>query len=109
MSKPIDPEELSLHVKALLRRSNLVSNHKIIIDDVVIDYDSYTVKKGDEVIELPQKEFLLLYKLLIAYCQLFCLKIHFLCRITVFNCIEYHFIFIHYFVLIPIPNLLDIF
>ena len=32
MSKPIDPEELSLHVKALLRRSNLVSNHKIIID-----------------------------------------------------------------------------
>jgi DNA-binding response OmpR family regulator len=32
--------------------------------DVVLDYDSFTVTKKDETIELPQKEFLLLYKLL---------------------------------------------
>jgi DNA-binding response OmpR family regulator len=31
---------------------------------VVLDYDSFTVSKGSEVVELPQKEFLLLYKLL---------------------------------------------
>ena len=64
MSKPIDPEELSLHVKALLRRANLASDRKLIIGDVILDYDSYTVTKHDEIIELPQKEFQLLYKLL---------------------------------------------
>ena len=32
--------------------------------DVVLDYDSLTVTKGNEVQELPQKEFMLLYKLL---------------------------------------------
>ena len=64
MSKPIDPEELSLHVKALLRRANLASDRRLVIGDVVLDYDSYTVTKKDDVIELPQKEFQLLYKLL---------------------------------------------
>ena len=34
------------------------------IDDVIIDYDSMTVTKNGETQELPQKEFLLLYKLL---------------------------------------------
>ena len=37
---------------------------KIVIGDVVLDYDSQTVRRGDEIQELPQKEFLLLYKLL---------------------------------------------
>jgi len=64
MSKPIDPEELSLHVKALLRRANLASDRRLVIGDVVLDYDSYTVTKNNYVIELPQKEFQLLYKLL---------------------------------------------
>ena len=31
---------------------------------MVLDYDSLTVSRKEEVIELPQKEFLLLYKLL---------------------------------------------
>ena len=31
---------------------------------ILCDYDSFTVSKGNEVVELPQKEFLLLYKLL---------------------------------------------
>lgn len=64
MSKPIDPEELILHIKALLRRTNLTKNHQIVIGDVIIDQESFTVTKNDEVFELPQKEFLLLYKLL---------------------------------------------
>ena len=34
------------------------------IDLVVLDYDSFTVSRGGETQELPQKEFLLLYKLL---------------------------------------------
>lgn len=64
MSKPIDHEELILHINALLRRSNLLSNTQIVIGDVVIDSESFTVTKGDIVIELPQKEFQLLFKLL---------------------------------------------
>ena len=64
MSKPIDTEELLLHVKALLRRAKIVSDRKLVVGDVVLDYDSYTVEKNGEVQELPQKEFLLLFKLL---------------------------------------------
>lgn len=64
MSKPIDPDELLLHIKALLRRYKIASEKKIVIGDVVLDYESYTVSGHGEVIELPQKEFLLLYKLL---------------------------------------------
>lgn len=64
MSKPVDAEELLLHVKALLRRSKIVNERKIVIGDVVLDYDAYTVIGHGENIELPQKEFLLLYKLL---------------------------------------------
>lgn len=64
MSKPIDHEELILHINALLRRANIISNNQIVIGEVVIDQDSFTVTKGEEVIELPQKEFQLLFKLL---------------------------------------------
>ena len=64
MSKPIDPEEMILRIRALLRRSKINSERKIVIGEVEIDYDSLTVKRGDEVQELPQKEFLLLFKLL---------------------------------------------
>lgn len=62
--KPIDEEEMLLRIKALLRRAQINTERKIIIGDVIIDYDSMSVTKGDEVQELPQKEFLLLYKLL---------------------------------------------
>ena len=64
MTKPVDDEEMLFRIKALLRRARIASDRKIIIGDVVIDYDSFTVSKGDNVQELPQKEFLLLYKLL---------------------------------------------
>ncbi len=64
MSKPFDNEELLLHVKALLRRAKIESERKIVVGDAVLDYDSFTVSRPGEQIELPQKEFLLLYKLL---------------------------------------------
>ncbi len=64
MTKPFDEVELILRVKALLRRAKIASDRKIVIGDVVIDYDGLTVTKGDETQELPQKEFMLLYKLL---------------------------------------------
>ena len=64
ITKPIDEEEMLYRIKALLRRAKIASEHKITIGEVVVDYDSLTVTKGDMVQELPQKEFLLLYKLL---------------------------------------------
>lgn len=64
MSKPIDNEELLLHIKALLRRSNMLSEKKLQIGNVVLDYDSLTATRLDESYELPQKEFYLLFKLL---------------------------------------------
>ena len=64
ITKPIDETEMLLRIKALLRRAKIANERKIIIGDVVIDYDSLTVSKNDIVQELPQKEFLLLYKLL---------------------------------------------
>lgn len=64
MVKPVDEEELLLRMKALLRRAKIASERKITIGSVVVDYDSMTVTRGAEMIELPQKEFLLLYRLL---------------------------------------------
>ena len=64
ITKPIDEEEMLLRIKALLRRAQIASEHRMTIGDVVLDYDALTVTKHDETQELPQKEFLLLYKLL---------------------------------------------
>ena len=64
MTKPVEKEEFLYRVKALLRRAKIASERRITVGSVVIDYDSMTVTRGDEVVELPQKEFLLLYKLL---------------------------------------------
>lgn len=64
ITKPIDDEEMLYRIKALLRRAKIASDRRIEIGEVVLDYDSFTVTKGSEVYELPQKEFLLLYKLL---------------------------------------------
>ena len=64
MTKPVNQDEFLYRIKALLRRARIANERKIVVGDVVLDYDSLTVRKGDEVQELPQKEFLLLYKLL---------------------------------------------
>ena len=64
MTKPIDEEEMLLRIRALLRRAKNANDRRIIIGDVVLDYDTLTVSRGSEVQELPRKEFLLLYKLL---------------------------------------------
>ena len=64
ITKPIDETEMLLRIKALLRRAQIANERKIVIGDVTLDYDSLTVTRGNETQELPQKEFLLLYKLL---------------------------------------------
>ncbi len=64
MTKPIDETEMLLRIKALLRRAKIATDRRIVIGDVILNYDSLTVTKGEEKQELPQKEFQLLYKLL---------------------------------------------
>jgi len=64
MTKPIDEEEMLLRIKALLRRAKIVNDRRIEIGDVILDYDALTVTGHGEKQELPQKEFMLLYKLL---------------------------------------------
>lgn len=71
ITKPIDEEEMLLRIHALLRRARIVNEQKIVIGDVILDYKSLTVSKHDEVVELPQKEFQLLYKLLSYPGQIF--------------------------------------
>lgn len=64
MTKPVDEEEMILRIKALLRRAQIVNEHKLVVGEVTLDYDSLTVRRGEESQTLPQKEFYLLYKLL---------------------------------------------
>ena len=70
MVKPVDEEEMILRIAALLRRSRIVSERKLTVGSTVLYYDAFTVRNDGEAVgapggmELPQKEFLLLYKLL---------------------------------------------
>ena len=64
MTKPVDEEEMLLRIRALLRRAQIVSERKIVMGNAVLDYDAMTVSRPGESQTLPQKEFLLLYKLL---------------------------------------------
>lgn len=64
MTKPIDEEEMVLRVGALLRRSKIASERKLSIGSTMLAYDSFSVNVNGEIMELPQKEFLLLFKLL---------------------------------------------
>ena len=64
ITKPVDEEEMLLRIKALLRRAKIAADRRIVVGDVVLDYDAFTVSRPGQTVELPQKEFLLLYKLL---------------------------------------------
>jgi len=71
ITKPISKDKLLLRIKALLRRAQIVNEQKIVIGDVTLDYPSRTVTRKNESQTLPQKEFLLLYKLLSYPGQIF--------------------------------------
>lgn len=64
MVKPVDEEEMILRIAALLRRSKIAGERKLTIGQTTLFYDSFSVKTAEGMIELPQKEFLLLFKLL---------------------------------------------
>ena len=63
MVKPINVNEMVLRVQALLRRAQMINERKQTVGNTVLEYDTFTVKTPEESVTLPQKEFLLLYKL----------------------------------------------
>lgn len=64
MVKPVDVNEMVLRVGALLRRARSVSEKKLSFGATTLEYDHFTVTSPEGTIDLPQKEFMLLYKLL---------------------------------------------
>ncbi|MBR0454649.1 MAG: response regulator transcription factor [Clostridia bacterium] len=63
MVKPINVNEMVLRVGALLRRSQIANERRLTIGQTVLECDSLTVNTGREQMILPQKEFMLLYKM----------------------------------------------
>jgi len=63
MVKPINVNEMVLRVGALLRRAQTMSERRQTIGDTVLECDSLTVTGNGESMILPQKEFMLLYKM----------------------------------------------
>ncbi len=71
LTKPVDEEELILRIRALMRRAKVASEQKITIGSVELDYSSLSAKVNGQDIELTQKEFLLLFKLLSSVGKIF--------------------------------------
>jgi len=66
VTKPVKPKVLVSKVKGLLRRlKKVIANdiNEIIFDDIKIDREKYKVYISDNVLNLPRKEFELLYLL----------------------------------------------
>ena len=63
MVKPVNVNEMVLRVGALLRRAQMINERRQIIGNTVLECDSLSVHIGDESVILPQKEFMLLYKM----------------------------------------------
>ena len=64
MVKPIELAELEMRVRALLRRSHIEMERKLIIGNLVLDADAMTAEIDGEEIAVATREFNILYKLL---------------------------------------------
>ncbi len=63
MVKPVNVNEMVLRVQALLRRAQMINERKQTMGGTLMEYDTYTVTWNGSSQVLPQKEFLLLYKM----------------------------------------------
>ena len=64
MIKPVNMNELILRVEALIRRSQMQNERRQTFGSLTLELDSMTLTVGEDSQILPQKEFMLLYKLL---------------------------------------------
>jgi len=63
LTKPFDPLELTVRVRALLKRSRIGADKAVRIGSLALDRSTYKVTVGTESFTLPLKEFELLYTL----------------------------------------------
>ena len=61
--KPVNVNEMVLRVSALLRRAQMISERRQVIGGTTMECDSLTVTTENGSMVLPQKEFMLLYKM----------------------------------------------
>lgn len=64
MTKPINLDELLLHIGALMRRAKIVNSRRIEVGALKLDADEHTAYLNGEEVPLTVREFNLLYKLL---------------------------------------------
>ncbi|MBD5128519.1 MAG: response regulator transcription factor [Ruminococcaceae bacterium] len=64
MVKPVDEIEMLLRIKALLRRSKISEEQRIVVGGTELVYDSFSVIRDGTAAVLPRKEFQILFKLL---------------------------------------------
>ncbi|MBQ4561604.1 MAG: response regulator transcription factor [Clostridia bacterium] len=63
MVKPVDVNEMMLRVRALLRRARIVNERRLSFGNTLLEYDTLSINTPQGIQTLPQKEFMLLYKL----------------------------------------------
>lgn len=71
MVKPVNVNEMVLRVSALLRRAQMISERREVLGNTVLEYDSLSVCWGENTVMLPQKEFMLLFKMAAAPGRIF--------------------------------------
>lgn len=64
LSKPVDLDELLLHINAVLRRAKIASGKRITLKSLVLDAEAMSASVGGEEISLTVREFNLIFKLL---------------------------------------------
>lgn len=64
MVKPIELAELEMRVRALLRRSNIEAERKLVIGNLELNMDAMTAKINQQEIEVTTREFNIIFKLL---------------------------------------------
>lgn len=64
MVKPVDLDELLLHIGALLRRSKIAASKKLIVGDLTLDAEERTAYLDGGEIPLTVREFNIIFKLL---------------------------------------------
>ena len=71
MIKPVNVNEMVLRVGALLRRAQMINDRKTVIGNTVFEYDTFSVIADGNTEALPQKEFMLIYKMVSYPGQIF--------------------------------------
>ncbi|CAK4820355.1 unnamed protein product [Aphanomyces euteiches] len=61
--KPFEPQELLVRVKAVLKRYRIAVSQTVQFGELILDRKTFEISIGSQVLNLPLKEFELLFKL----------------------------------------------